>query len=134
MLRKKNNQITFLHTYHHIGISLGGYLAVRFVPGGHGIILGILNTFVHVIMYFYYFLTSVSPKIKQSIWWKKYITQVQIIQFAVLTTHFCWPLLIATDCQFPKVVLSAAALQNLFMLVLFSDFYYKAYIKKKKLV
>lgn len=90
---------------------------------------GIVNSYVHVIMYGYYFLTSFKPELKQSIWWKKYITQVQMAQFSILIIYFGVP--IFTACQFPKSLLAFLTVQNLFMLLLFADFYYKAYLKKK---
>lgn len=90
---------------------------------------GLVNSFVHMIMYGYYFLTSFKPELKQSIWWKKYITQVQMAQFTILIFHFGIP--VFTDCSFSKFLSAGIALQNLFMLVLFADFYFKAYLKKK---
>jgi len=49
------------------------------MQGGHAAMVGILNTFVHIVMYFYYFLTSFKPELKQSMWWKKHITQLQMV-------------------------------------------------------
>jgi hypothetical protein len=34
VLRKKPNQITFLHLFHHISMVMNGWSGVRFVPGG----------------------------------------------------------------------------------------------------
>ncbi|CAO1342149.1 unnamed protein product [Diamesa tonsa] len=131
VLRKKDNQITFLHIYHHAGIVAACYVHMKFMSGsGHPLLIAILNSFVHTIMYGYYFITSFKPELKQSIWWKKHITQVQLIQFAILLVHFIIPIF-SKDCNYPKVILFILLLQNLFMLALFSDFYYKAYIKKK---
>lgn len=90
---------------------------------------GLVNSFVHTVMYGYYFLTSYKPELKNSIWWKKHITQLQLLQFTLFTIHFSVPLF--TACTYPKVPLVIGLLQNIFMTVLFSDFYYKAYIKKK---
>jgi hypothetical protein len=77
----------------------------------------------------YYFLTSFKPELKKSIWWKKYITMCQMAQFTILIVHFGVP--VFTDCSYPKGLLAGIAVQNVFMLLLFGDFYYKAYIKKK---
>ena len=47
------------------------------------------NTFVHTLMYYYYWITLVYPGIK--IWWKKYLTQLQIFQFfSVFVMIFVW--------------------------------------------
>lgn len=115
--------------------------------------LGLLNCFVHVIMYSYYFLTSFNPELKRSAWWKKHITQLQLVsfaadthhitqrilqinhcsaqvQFAILIIHFLHPI-VFTECAYPKALSFIGLSQNLFMFLLFSDFYYKAYIKRK---
>lgn len=99
--------------------------------GGHAIILGVINSFVHVIMYGYYFLTSFKPELKKSLWWKKYITQVQMVQFLILIVYFSIPLF--KECNFPKLINFGIALQNVFMLALFGDFYYKTYIRRSQI-
>lgn len=33
VLRKKAQQISFLHVYHHVAILLGGWIAVQWAPG-----------------------------------------------------------------------------------------------------
>lgn len=43
--------------------------------------LGLVNSFIHAIMYGYYLLTTVAPEYKKSIWWKKYITRMQLVSF-----------------------------------------------------
>lgn len=50
-------------------------------------------------------------------------------QFTILIIHFGIPCF--TDCSYPKGLNAGIAVQNIFMLLLFGDFYYKAYIKKK---
>ncbi|XP_059622442.1 elongation of very long chain fatty acids protein AAEL008004-like [Phlebotomus argentipes] len=131
VLRKKNNQITFLHTYHHAGMILGTYIFSRFMSGSHSTLLGVLNAFVHVIMYTYYFLTSFNSDLKNSIWWKKHITQLQLFQFLILILHFAHPLIRRPDCSHPRILLCIAMMQNIFMFCLFFDFYLKAYRRKK---
>ncbi|GBP79564.1 Elongation of very long chain fatty acids protein 4 [Eumeta japonica] len=131
VLRKKNNQISFLHVYHHTGMVLLTWGAVTYYPGGHGTFVGVINSFVHTVMYGYYLLTVVKPEYKNSFWWKKYITQLQIIQFLWLVIHFA-VIVVKTDCAYPRWTAAIFLPQNLFMLILFLDFYIKAYIKKPK--
>lgn len=59
------------------------WVTTRYVPGGHAALLGIINCGVHVIMYTYYFLTAFKPELKNSLWWKKHITQVQLVRTQV---------------------------------------------------
>ncbi|XP_036345267.1 elongation of very long chain fatty acids protein-like [Rhagoletis pomonella] len=131
VLRKSYNQVSFLHVYHHIMINVSCFVYLRYLPGGHGAVLGFLNLNVHSMMYFYYFISAIRPKLKQSIWWKKYITQAQLLQFLILLLHFTRALFDA-ECEYPKVAILFAILQAVVMLALFSDFYYKTYVRSNK--
>lgn len=149
MLKKKNSHLSFLHCYHHFFMVVGTYIAVRWIPGGHGLLLGFVNLFVHAFMYFYYFLNAVKPELKQSLWWKKHITQIQMVnmtaswvqkplinmvfqfQFAFLDIAFFYATFF--DCGYPKFWLWVLVIQNTFMFALFADFYRRAYFKKAKI-
>ncbi|XP_059610236.1 elongation of very long chain fatty acids protein 7-like [Phlebotomus argentipes] len=129
VLRKKNTQISFLHVYHHGGMLVATWIGVKYLPGGHNVTLGVVNAFVHVAMYSYYLLSSLSFKYKNNLWWKKHITQLQLIQFLILTVHYL--LLFFIDCDFPKFTAYFMVPQNIFMLAMFGDFYYRAYVSPK---
>jgi hypothetical protein len=47
--------------------------------GGHGTLLGVINSFVHIIMYAYYLLAALGPEVQKYLWWKKYLTTLQIV-------------------------------------------------------
>jgi hypothetical protein len=66
--------------YHHLMMAIFTWITVKFFAGGQVYFLGMPNLFVHVVMYFYYFLTAWDPIYKESIWWKKYITQLQLVR------------------------------------------------------
>lgn len=148
ILKKNNSHLSFLHCYHHFFMAFGMYMATLWIPGGHGTMLGMVNTFVHAFMYFYFFLTAFKPELKRSIWWKKHITQFQMVrtfklwvsnfqflpfqcQFAFLIVHFLRGAL-AKNCSYPKFWMWTLVIQNTFMFTLFADFYYKAYLKKNQ--
>jgi len=40
VLRKKQNQVTFLHVYHHVGMAIATWVGVKYLPGGHAVFLG----------------------------------------------------------------------------------------------
>lgn len=90
--------------------------------------LGVINLFVHTVMYSYYFVTSLRPS-TGAVWWKRYITQLQLIQFGYLAVHFL-QVLIHNPCHHPQLITFTGFVQNLFMFAMFFDFYYRAYIKK----
>lgn len=98
VLRKRSRQISFLHVYHHVAILVGSYIAVSWAPGnihpklcsfqiltwlfsigGHPWLFGLLNCFVHVVMYGYYFGSVYSPRMKENLTIKRSITQLQIV-------------------------------------------------------
>lgn len=54
---------------------------VKFFPGGQSTFFGFLNTFVHIIMYGYYMLAAMGPKVQKYLWWKKYLTLLQMVNF-----------------------------------------------------
>lgn len=130
VLRKKNQQITFLHVYHHAGMVFAVYSYMTFLPGSHSTMLGIINLLVHTVMYSYYFVTSLRP-IKEALWWKRHITQLQLAQFGYLALHFL-QVIIHNPCGHPAIIAFVGFIQNLFMFALFFEFYYKAYMKKSK--
>jgi hypothetical protein len=59
----------------------------RFVPGGHASFFGLLNSFVHIVMYAYYLLAALGPQYQKYIWWKQHMTTLQMIQFIGIMAH-----------------------------------------------
>lgn len=86
VLKKKNSHVSFLHVYHHAGMVALTWIGTKYLAGGHSVFTGLINSCVHVIMYFYYYLTTVDDKYKQS-FWKKYITQLQMVMKNVIFFH-----------------------------------------------
>uniref|UniRef100_A0A1B6CJX8 Elongation of very long chain fatty acids protein n=1 Tax=Clastoptera arizonana TaxID=38151 RepID=A0A1B6CJX8_9HEMI len=131
ILKKKTSQITFLHVYHHTGMIFLGYAGVKYVPGGHSILLGTINSFVHMIMYSYYLTSLLRQDNKHSVWWKKHLTQLQMVQFVLVMLHHSSPLLMP-NCNYPRFISFTVVVQNVFAMFMFGDFYRKAYLKPKK--
>ncbi|TSN48464.1 Elongation of very long chain fatty acids protein 5 [Bagarius yarrelli] len=77
ILRKNNHQITVLHVYHHFTMLNIWWFVMNWVPCGHSYFGATFNSFIHVLMYSYYGLSSV-PAIRPYLWWKRYITQGQL--------------------------------------------------------
>ena len=49
--------------------------------------MGFLNTFVHTVMYSYYLLAALGPRVRPYLWWKKYLTKLQLTQFVAIFLH-----------------------------------------------
>lgn len=50
-------------------------------------LFGLFNTLIHSIMYSYYALASFGPHMQKYLWWKRYITQLQLLQFLVCGSY-----------------------------------------------
>jgi phosphatidylglycerophosphate synthase len=59
------------------------YFTIQF-PGGHGTFSGMINTFVHTIMYSYYLLAARGQRFQKYLWWKKYLTVLQMVGFILI--------------------------------------------------
>ncbi|KAI0322329.1 GNS1/SUR4 membrane protein [Amylostereum chailletii] len=77
-LALKKKPLAFLHVFHH---SATAFLCYTQLNGKTSIswVVITLNLSVHVLMYYYYYATAGGARI----WWKKYLTTMQIVQFVV---------------------------------------------------
>lgn len=126
ILRKKENQLSFLHIYHHSTMFCVWWAGTRFVPGGSVLTAVMVNCIVHVLMYSYYALAAMGPHIQKYLWWKKYLTILQLIQFAAGVSVGIY--LIVSGCQFTRWMQYVFVCYALSFLLLFSDFYKNAYM------
>jgi len=129
ILRKKFNQITFLHVFHHGTMVFNWWLTVKYVPGGPSFFHAMLNCFVHVVMYSYYGLSAI-PSVRPYLWWKKYVTSIQLIQFAAVLIH---SINFTSRCDFNPGFCWLAILYAIAMILLFSNYYYKEFIYRARL-
>ncbi|KAH9521627.1 hypothetical protein DERF_005265 [Dermatophagoides farinae] len=130
VLRKKQQQITFLHIYHHTLVPLIGWMTVKIAPQAPvvGLFL-MLNTFIHSIMYLYYALAAFGPEIQKYLWWKKYITQLQLLQFTICGIYGI--IMVFLQEGFPPGLFWLGFAQNPFFFYMFYEFYQKSYRKKQ---
>ncbi|KAG5313955.1 ELOV4 protein, partial [Acromyrmex insinuator] len=132
ILRKKDNQLSFLHVYHHSTMFSLWWIGIKWVPSGSTFLPAMVNSFIHVLMYSYYGLAALGPSVTKYLWWKKYLTILQLIQF---TTALVLGINgIRSGCDFPLWMQYALVIYMLSFIVLFGNFYAKAYIAKGKQV
>ncbi|XP_012221707.1 very long chain fatty acid elongase 7-like [Linepithema humile] len=128
VLRKKQNQVTFLHVYHHTVTAVFSWCYLKLLPGEQGVVVGFLNSMVHIIMYSYYFIAALGSKYRKYLWWKKYMTWIQLLQFGIMLFYLI--LTLALDCRMPKALTYFFVTNVVIFIYLFSDFYRKAYKTK----
>ena len=180
VLRKKPNQITALHTYHHFTgtflfvsylskdlisyqiftlsllVPIIGFVSIRLVGNSRPLLLfGLCNSFIHTvklsfliilliyflsifnlfytyhqIMYGYYGLSAFGPHMQPYLWWKRYITQIQIIQFAIFIVVGLAFVTLQTGHHW--FYLTCFFGQSSLYLVLFIRFYLKTYKQQQQ--
>ncbi|KAL8614268.1 hypothetical protein ACOMHN_007606 [Nucella lapillus] len=129
ILRKKDNQVSFLHVYHHATMFPIWYIGVKWVAGGQSFFGAMVNSFVHVIMYTYYGVAAMGPEFQKYLWWKRYLTKLQLLQFFLGLVYAIQA--IVTDCQFPLWMQYAGMAYGITIIALFANFYFQAYINVK---
>ncbi|XP_005725113.1 elongation of very long chain fatty acids protein 4-like [Pundamilia nyererei] len=128
ILRKKFNQVSFLHVYHHCTMFILWWIGIKWVPGGQSFFGATINSSIHVLMYGYYGLAALGPQMQKYLWWKKYLTIIQMIQFHVTIGHAGHSLY--TGCPFPCWMQWALIGYAVTFIILFANFYYHAYRRK----
>uniref|UniRef100_A0A0K8TP99 Elongation of very long chain fatty acids protein n=1 Tax=Tabanus bromius TaxID=304241 RepID=A0A0K8TP99_TABBR len=129
ILRKKTEHVSTLHVIHHGCMPFSVWMGMKFAPGGHSTFFAMLNSFVHIIMYFYYMVAAMGPRYQKYIWWKKYLTSFQMVQFVAIFTHQFQ--LLFRECDYPKGFMVWIGLHGVMFLFLFSDFYKAKYTSRK---
>lgn len=124
VLRKKQNQVSLLHVYHHIAVVALLWIFLKYSSGLMELFIGLLNSCVHVVMYSYYFLSSFESLKKLTSNVKQVITTIQIVQLVVLFGHCLMAL--ASDCGATKMYFLQTA-NIAFLIVMFLKFYGKSY-------
>lgn len=96
------------------------YLRTAFVPA-------LMNSFVHIIMYGYYSLSALGPRLYPYLWWKRYLTVLQLLQFAF---GLAWGTqAIVNRCEYQPWLSYTGVAYMLSFLFLFGRFYVQRYTK-----
>jgi len=129
VLKGNMHQVSFLHVYHYFTVSLFWWLVVKEIPGGEMWVSSALNSFVHVIMYTYYLLASLSsnsPNFRRKyLWWGRYLTTFQMFQFVIDGVHSWYVLQYQT---IPELIGKMGLYYMFTLLALFGNFYVHKYV------
>ncbi|RKP10636.1 fatty acid elongase [Thamnocephalis sphaerospora] len=86
LLAFKKKPLEFLHYFHHSQTMILCYIQIIYHVTVSWFPI-VINLGVHVIMYYYFYLASMGVRV----WWKKYITTMQISQFVldIIVVYSC---------------------------------------------
>jgi len=128
VLRKKEAQASFLHVFHHTIVPIDIWVGIKYSPSESACFFPLINSFVHVVMYFYYALSTMGPRMRPYLWWKPYLTQLQIGQLVLVAVH-CLHLCLLPNCNIPKAVFAVYLPQVILLVYLFTTFFMRSYKK-----
>ena len=124
ILRRKDEQLSFLHVYHHATIGpVWGLLLWLGFGSGTALFGALINSVIHVLMYTHYLVTSF--RINNP--FKKYLTMAQIGQFYLAITHSVVVFALPVERHYIRGLAVLQLAYNISMVVLFSSFFIKIY-------
>jgi len=135
VLGKKWRQLSFLHVYHHTTIFLFYWLNSKVFYDGDIYLTIVLNGFIHTMMYTYYFI-CMHTKDKATgkslpIWWKSYLTLMQLIQFVTMMSQGTY--LVINGCDSLSIQITGIyVVYILSLFFLFAHFFVQSYMTPKK--
>ncbi|XP_043215115.1 elongation of very long chain fatty acids protein 1-like isoform X2 [Amphibalanus amphitrite] len=129
LLKGDKRRVSFLHVFHHGSIFYSWWLCVMFAPGGVGYTGGVINSLVHTLMYAYYQLSTMGPEVRKHLWWKRYLTILQMVQFCCLIGIAVLTRLPGLRCGYPEWISVVTFFYIFVLLGLFANFYVKTYVK-----
>lgn len=84
-------------------------------------------------MYTYYMMAAIGPEMQKYLWWKKYLTTFQMIQFVCVFFHAI-QLIFYNPCNYPMIFVYIVMFMAAMFLTLFAGFYRNAYNNSNKKV
>ena len=86
LLRKKFHKISFLHIYNKATMFPIWWLCTAFLADGTAGVAALLNSGLHVLLYFYYTVSIFGPDFQKWVWWKKYLILLQLVTYLFVST------------------------------------------------
>ena len=130
VLRKKDSHVTGLHVFHHTMMPFWCYIFFKFSTYTNNGFIPLVNAFIHTVMYSYYAMAALGPHMQKYLWWKSWITILQLVQFVVCTIHSLY-MLFDTTCTCSKLLITFQAVHGILFFHLFYGFYKRTYNKKQ---
>jgi len=124
VLRTRFRQLTGLHVYHHVSITVVTALFLRYDVAGDSYLAALANSCVHVLMYSHYLLAVFGV----DTWWRKQLTALQLLQFLGVMAQSLLAALRGPACGFPEWLKALMVVYQVSMLALFGAFFVSSYL------
>ncbi|CAO1380041.1 unnamed protein product [Diamesa serratosioi] len=131
VLQKKNDQITCVHIYHHVLMPTVSLFILKYNAGGSLTLFAFMNCGVNVFIYSYYLMTTMGPRMSKYLWFKKYLTILQIVQLLLIFVHGIQSLFLM-EFDWATCVVLITIFNSLLFALLFISFYKKTYTRRVK--
>ncbi|XP_067214559.1 very long chain fatty acid elongase 1-like isoform X2 [Linepithema humile] len=132
VLRKKQNQVSSLHVYHHVSNVAFAWYFLKYMLDERATFVTLINCSVHVIMYIYYFLAAWSSNLQKSLLpIKPYVTRIQLMQFFAILLLCTQVLSSSCEARENQQIIIIFNINILIFIYLFYNFYKKNYILPK---
>ena len=126
VLRGSIRQVSFLHVYHHVSVTVVIGTILPFEFSGDMFLPILCNSVVHVLMYGHYLASALGAKC----WWRKYLTMLQLMQFILITIQSGYSWSACPTSGAPDFVKLMMCCYMGTMLLLFLQFFIRRYQSK----
>lgn len=124
ILYGKGKSVSFLQKFHHIGAAFCWHLCY-YNEVDAIIMASLFNSFIHSIMYFYYFLTIIQVDVRA---YKLYLTSMQMLQFiSGFASLYLW---VPVETLTNQCIILIFLTYNLGLVFLFWDFMRVTYLRR----
>ena len=124
VVRKKTEQVSTLHVFHHSVIAWSWFAVLLTNPGGDAYFGALMNSGIHALMYPTYALAL----LKVPCPWKRYLTMMQMTQFCIIFVQGWYAIYLGSTPTWLTLI-QQFVMAALF--VMFADFYRRSYNKPK---
>ena len=129
ILNKNFRQLTFLHIFHHSSVTIMTWAFATLTVNGDTYLPVLLNSTVHVLMYTHYFICCLPKSWGLNVFWRSYLTKLQLGQFVVILIQSLVGWYIGPHCGYPDFMKFGMILYMFSMLGLFANFFINRYVK-----
>lgn len=129
IVRKKKNQLSFLHVYHHVSSILIFWNFFKYSGGMMEVFIVVISELVHIVKHIYYLFssyTNVTQLFRLLMFIKPITVALQIIELVLILKHSI--VAVGADCNLTSLFY-LQIVNVVFLVVLYAKFFMKCYMR-----